>query len=71
MTAQTPLYTPDASSLTVSIFRATDNRKVWYEWMVEAWSNLMGVSVSGGAEKKKIRLGVSEVGSSKEGGCRM
>lgn len=68
---KTPLYTPDASTLTVSIFRATDNRKVWYEWMVEAWSSLVGGSVGGGSERRKIRLGVSEVGSSKEGGCMM
>jgi len=54
----------------VSIFRATDNRKVWYEWMVEAWSSLMGSGVGGG-EKRKVRLGVSEVGSSKSGGCMM
>ncbi|CAF9939700.1 MAG: methyltransferase protein [Alectoria fallacina] len=68
---KTPIYTPDASTLTVNIFRATDNRKVWYEWMVEAWSNLMGGGVGSGAEKRKIRLGVSEVGSSKKGGCMM
>lgn len=68
---KTPIYTPDASTLTVSIFRATDNRKVWYEWMVEAWSNLMHGGIGGGAEKMKIRLGVSEVGSSKKGGCMM
>ncbi len=61
------MYVPDASSLTVSIFRATDNRKVWYEWMVEAWSNVM----YGGGEKRKVRLGVSEVGSSKGNGCMM
>lgn len=69
--AKTPIYTPDASVLTVSIFRATDNRKVWYEWMVEAWSNLMGGGVGGGIERRKIRLGVSEIGSSKGGGCMM
>ena len=68
---QTPIYTPDASTLTVSIFRATDNRKVWYEWMVEAWSNLINGGIVGGAEKRKIRLGVSEVSSSKKGGCMM
>ena len=71
MGAQTPIYTPDASTLTVSIFRATDNRKVWYEWMIEAWSNLLGGGVGSGTEKRKIRLGVSEVGSSKEAGCMM
>ena len=30
----------------------------------------MGSGMGGGAEKK-VRLGVSEVGSSKEGGCMM
>lgn len=68
---QTPIYTPDASTLTVSIFRATDNRKVWYEWMIEAWFNLVGGGVGGGVEKRKIRLGVSEINSSKQGGCMM
>ena len=67
---KTPIYTPDASSLTVSIFRATDNRKVWYEWMVEAWSNLMQ-STGAGGEMKRVRLAVSEFGSSKGAGCMM
>ena len=31
----------------------------------------MGSGIGGGEEKKKFRLGVSEVGSSKEGGCMM
>lgn len=31
----------------------------------------MGGGIGSGAEKKKIRLGVSEVGSSKKGGCMM
>ena len=66
---QIPLYIPDASTLTVSIFRATDNRKVWYEWMVESWSTMMGGI--GGGEKRRVRLGASEVGSSKNGGCMM
>ncbi|KAL9126415.1 MAG: hypothetical protein Q9217_004526 [Psora testacea] len=63
---KTPLYTPDNSMLTVSMFRATDDRKVWYEWMLEAWSN--NPAVASGTE---FRLGVSELGSSKEKGCMM
>ena len=31
----------------------------------------MGSGMGGGAERRKVRLGVSEVGSSKEGGCLM
>lgn len=66
--------------------RATDGRKVWYEWLVE--SSLQSSSVGseeggggGGGEggggggrgvgKKKVRLGCSEVGSSRENGCTM
>ena len=63
---KTPLYAPDYSKLVVSMFRATDNRKVWYEWMVEAWSNHVGEKGGSG-----YRLGVSEFGSSKERGCLM
>ena len=52
------------------MFRVTDNRKVWYEWIVEAWSNLMG-GAAGSGDKRKLRLGISELGSSKSGGCMM
>ncbi|KAL9614745.1 MAG: hypothetical protein Q9204_008814 [Flavoplaca sp. TL-2023a] len=115
---KTPLYTPDNSSLTVTMRRCTDARKVWYEWMVESFMEVpasppselsvtlqgnrdsalggdtvaRGYSVkkgesgirdsagSGGevrnkatekGKKKRVRLGVSEVGSSKECGCVM
>ena len=61
-----PLYTPDHSTLIVTMFRETDNRKVWYEWLVEARSNNPAISGSAGC-----RLGVSEMGSSKEKGCMM
>ncbi|TVY49663.1 Protein arginine N-methyltransferase [Lachnellula occidentalis] len=58
-----PLYYPDDSELEVSIWRQTDDRKVWYEWMVEAF-------VMVGPEKR-MRLGMSEVGSSRKVGCLM
>ncbi|KAL9098772.1 MAG: hypothetical protein Q9163_005629 [Psora crenata] len=61
-----PLYTPDHSLLNVTFFRMTDNRKVWYEWMVEAWSNNPVVASGPG-----FRLGVSELGSSKDRSCMM
>ena len=63
---KTPLYTPDHSTLTVSMYRATDGRKVWYEWMVEAWSNNPASAAASG-----FRLGVSELGSTKEKACMM
>lgn len=61
-----PLYTPDNSTLLVTMSRATDERKVWYEWMVEAWSNNPGTTGGTG-----FRLGCSDFMSSKEKGCLM
>ena len=47
--------------------RCTDERKVWYEWVAESW----GWNLLIGGEKRRVRLGVGEVGSSKAGGCMM
>ena len=47
--------------------RCTDERKVWYEWLVESW----GWNILIGCDKKRVRLVSSEVGSSKAGGCLM
>ncbi|KAL8714352.1 MAG: hypothetical protein Q9220_001685 [cf. Caloplaca sp. 1 TL-2023] len=93
-----PLSLPTASELVVSMRRVTDNRKVWYEWLVESFllptSNDTDIGAGGGTafnrdsagtqgtmvsdkqgkgkgREGKIRLGVSEVGSSREGGCVM
>jgi len=57
------LYFPDDSELEVSIWRQTDDRKVWYEWLVEAF-----VMIGPG---KRMRLGMSEMGSSRKVGCLM
>ncbi len=65
--AKSPLYLPDHAELTVTMRRCTDERKVWYEWVVESW----GWNLMIGGEKRRVRLGVSEVGSSKAGGCMM
>ncbi|TQS39443.1 hypothetical protein Golomagni_00032 [Golovinomyces magnicellulatus] len=58
-----PLYFPDDSELEVSIWRQTDDRKVWYEWLVEAF-------VMTGPEIR-MRLGISDMGSSRKIGCLM
>ena len=34
---QDPLYVPADCELTVSLWRLTDTRKVWYEWYAEAF----------------------------------
>jgi len=60
---ENPLYYPDDSELEVSIWRQTDDRKVWYEWMVEAFAMV--------GPEKRMRLGMSEVGSSRKVGCLM
>jgi len=57
-----PIYVPDGGELQVSMWRQTDDRKVWYEWLVESF-----VSVGG----KRVRLGVSDLHSSKKNGCLM
>lgn len=67
--------------------RCTDARKVWYEWIVESFlepspspgvenrdsTNVVGglMEQQKGRKEKRVRLGVSEVGSSRECGCVM
>lgn len=35
---QTPLSVPDNGEIVVTMYRQTDDRKVWYEWMVEVFA---------------------------------
>ena len=60
---KTPMYVPDNASITCSIWRYTDGRKVWYEWMLESWMLA--------ANYQKIKLGQSELHSSIKNGCMM
>ena len=46
----------------ISMWRQTDDRGVWYEWLVEVFE-------SGG--KGKRRLGMSELHSSRKNACLM
>ncbi|KAL8857435.1 MAG: hypothetical protein Q9178_005929 [Gyalolechia marmorata] len=84
---KTPLYMPDNSLLTATFRRCTDGRKVWYEWMVETYldgydaascddnrnreSGDRSVVKGEMKNKKRVRLGVSEVGSSRGSACVM
>ena len=43
---QDPLYVPADCELTVSLWRLTDTRKVWYEWYAEAFLPVPSSSVS-------------------------
>ncbi|KAF2239011.1 arginine N-methyltransferas-like protein [Viridothelium virens] len=57
-----PLYIPDDSELDVSIWRLTDDRRVWYDWMVEAYVVV---------KDKRVRIGLSGLHSSRKNGCLM
>jgi len=53
---------PANSEVEVSFWRQTDDRKVWYEWLVESYLTVGG---------RRIRLDVSDLHSSKSNGCMM
>ncbi|RYP83871.1 hypothetical protein DL769_001293 [Monosporascus sp. CRB-8-3] len=48
-----PLYVPPDTELEVSMWRQTDDSKVWYEWMVEAY---MWVGPS-----QRVKVGASDM----------
>lgn len=58
-----PLYFPADTELEVSMWRQTDDTKVWYEWLVEAWT-WVGPST-------RIKIGSSELCSSRSIACLM
>jgi type II protein arginine methyltransferase len=49
-----PIYLPDHSEVDISMWRITDDRKVWYEWMLESWTVIGG---------QRLRLGYTEMRS--------
>ncbi|KAK9366456.1 PRMT5 arginine-N-methyltransferase-domain-containing protein [Lipomyces kononenkoae] len=71
-----PLYVPDDSEIEISIWRKTDNRKVWYEWSIETFVLVPGPRLgsndgdpmppessarSNGSSTKRVRLGCSKL----------
>ncbi len=40
MLLQAPLVVPDNSELRLTMWRKTDDRKVWYEWLVDVYAFL-------------------------------
>lgn len=58
-----PLYFPEDAELEVSMWRQTDDTKVWYEWMVEAY---LWVSST-----QRVKIGASELHSSRKIACLM
>ncbi|CAM1509069.1 Fc.00g028080.m01.CDS01 [Cosmosporella sp. VM-42] len=58
-----PLYFPADTELEVSMWRQTDDTKVWYEWLVEAWTWV--------GPETRIKIGSSELCSSRKVACLM
>ncbi|UKZ77287.1 hypothetical protein TrVFT333_005007 [Trichoderma virens FT-333] len=58
-----PLYFPADTELEVSMWRQTDDTKVWYEWLVEAWT-WVGPST-------RVKVASSELCSSRKMACLM
>ncbi|KAI1349351.1 methyltransferase-like protein [Xylaria sp. FL0043] len=58
-----PLYFPSDSELEVTMWRQTDDAKVWYEWMVEAFRWV--------SETERIKIGGSDLCSSRKVACLM
>ncbi|KAK5018144.1 hypothetical protein LTR16_001775 [Cryomyces antarcticus] len=74
---KTPIHLPSASELEVSMWRQTDDRKVWYEWMVEAYVSIGDAGNSNNGKRqasgngRRMRLACSELHSSWKAGCLM
>ncbi|KAJ0107284.1 hypothetical protein J7T55_015749 [Diaporthe amygdali] len=58
-----PLYFPQDSDLEVSMWRQTDDTKVWYEWIVEAYVWV--------GPKTRVKVASSELHSSRKVACLM
>lgn len=67
---KTPLYVPDGGELGVSMWRKTDERKVWYEWKVEVYAFIQPKG-KGKERAKRVRVGGSELHSSEKDACLM
>ncbi|KAK1761238.1 methyltransferase [Echria macrotheca] len=57
-----PMYFPQDTELEVSMWRQTDDTKVWYEWIVEAYAWV--------GPKTRLKVGESELHTSRNVGCR-
>ncbi|KAK0626927.1 PRMT5 arginine-N-methyltransferase-domain-containing protein [Immersiella caudata] len=58
-----PLLFPPDSEIEVSMWRQTDDTKVWYEWIVEAYAWV--------GPKTRVKVGQSEMHSSRKVACLM
>jgi protein arginine N-methyltransferase 5 len=77
---RTPIFVPDNAEIDVSMWRQTDDRKIWYEWFVEVFkvetTEVERVVDEEGTKqkfekKRRARVAVSEQHSSRANGCLM
>lgn len=60
---KTPLHIPAGGVVEISMWRQTDDRKVWYEWVLEVFDGSHG--------KKGRKVGMSALHSTRKNGCFM
>lgn len=82
---QVPVYVPNDGEIVVHMWRQTDERKVWYEWMVEVYAagqpssetttgqdpQGKGHGQQNGTQMPKVKIGGSELHSSIKEACLM
>lgn len=60
---KTPIFLPENAVADVSMWRQTDDRKVWYEWMLEVYAVI--------DKTRRIKVGSTELHSSEKEACLM
>lgn len=60
---KTPIFLPENAVVDVSMWRKTDDRKVWYEWMMEVYAVI--------DKCRRIKVGATELHSSEKEACLM
>ena len=66
-----PIYLPDESELGLSMWRKSDERKVWYEWKVDVYASLETNDGKRKGSGRRVRIGGSELHSSEKEACLM
>lgn len=62
---KTPLYVPAGADVEIRMWRQTDDKKVWYEWIVEVFES---ADANG---KRRRKVGMSHLHCSRQNGCMM
>lgn len=60
---QQPIYYPADTELEVTMWRQTDDSRVWYEWLIEAYAWV--------SETQRIKVASSDLCSSRKVACLM